>query len=62
MVDKEISSVLPYVITAYNNGIYGLIIVVFIYILVTVFIYEIRLDIIKLDKKYIINLKIYIYI
>lgn len=51
--DLEISSILPYVISAYNNGIYGLIIVVtFLIVLVIVFIYEIRLNAIKLDRKY----------
>lgn len=51
--DLEISSLLPYVISAYNNGIYGLIIVmIFIIVLVIVFIYELKLDIIKLSKSY----------
>ena len=51
--DIEISSILPYVITAYNNGIYGLIIlIIFIFVLVIVFIYELKLDIIKLNKNY----------
>lgn len=51
--DIEISSILPYVISAYNNGIYGLIIVIiFIFVLVIVFIYELKLDIIKLNKNY----------
>lgn len=51
--DLEISSILPYVISAYNNGIFGLLIVtLFLFILIIVFIYEIKLNAIKLTRKY----------
>lgn len=52
--DLEISSVLPYVVSAYNNNIYGLtIIMIFLITLVLAFIFEINLNALKLEKKYI---------
>ncbi|WPK27802.1 NADH dehydrogenase subunit 3 (mitochondrion) [Australozyma saopauloensis] len=51
--DLEMSSILPYVMSAYNNGMYGLMMVVtFLMVLVMVFMYEMRLNAMKLDRKY----------
>nr|YP_008475216.1 NADH dehydrogenase subunit 3 [Candida corydali]AGS44545.1 NADH dehydrogenase subunit 3 [Candida corydali] len=52
--DLEVSSILPYVISAYSNGIYGLVILVlFIAILVIAFIVEVAVQALKLDRQYI---------
>lgn len=52
--DLEVSSILPYVVSAYSNGIYGLIIlIVFIAILVIAFVVEIAVQALKLDRQYI---------
>lgn len=52
--DLEISSVLPYVVSAYNNNLYGLIIImIFLLTLVLAFVLEINLNALKLEKKYI---------
>lgn len=51
--DLEISSILPYVVNAYNNGIYGLtILIVFLLSLVIAFVYEINLGALNLEKRY----------
>lgn len=51
--DLEISSILPYVISTYNNNIYGLIIVIlFLFILFLTFIFEFKLNALKLNKIY----------
>lgn len=51
--DLEISSLLPYVISAYENGIYGLtILLIFLLTLIVAFIYEINLGALKLERRY----------
>lgn len=52
--DLEISSILPYVVSAYLNGLYGLsILILFLSTLVMAFVYEINLGALNLDKKYL---------
>nr|YP_009919726.1 Nad3 [Metschnikowia drakensbergensis]YP_009919738.1 Nad3 [Metschnikowia proteae]QMQ98323.1 Nad3 [Metschnikowia drakensbergensis]QMQ98339.1 Nad3 [Metschnikowia drakensbergensis]QMQ98349.1 Nad3 [Metschnikowia proteae]QMQ98363.1 Nad3 [Metschnikowia proteae] len=56
--DLEISSILPYVVSAYSNGIYGLtILIFFLFTLVMAFIYEINLGALNLERRYINNIK-----
>lgn len=51
--DLEISSILPYVVSAYSNGLYGLsILVVFLLSLVIAFVYEINLGALNLERRY----------
>lgn len=51
--DLEISSLLPYVVSAYTNGLYGLtILVIFLLSLVIAFVYEINLGALKLDRRF----------
>lgn len=51
--DLEISSILPYVVSAYSNGLYGLtILVVFLLSLVIAFVYEINLGALKLERRF----------
>jgi NADH-ubiquinone oxidoreductase chain 3 len=51
--DLEISSILPYVVSAYSNGIYGLsILVVFLLSLVIAFVYEINLGALNLERRF----------
>jgi len=51
--DLEISSILPYVTSAYNNGLYGLIIlIIFLMMLVIAFILEIQLKVLKIERSY----------
>jgi NADH-ubiquinone oxidoreductase chain 3 len=51
--DLEISSILPYVVSAYNNGIYGLtILIIFLLSLVTAFVYEINLGALTLERRF----------
>ncbi|CAN3371384.1 NADH dehydrogenase subunit 3 (mitochondrion) [Diutina catenulata] len=52
--DLEISSILPYVVSAYTNGLYGLtILVIFLLSLVIAFVYEINLGALKLERRFI---------
>nr|YP_008475249.1 NADH dehydrogenase subunit 3 [Candida blackwelliae]AGS44551.1 NADH dehydrogenase subunit 3 [Candida blackwelliae] len=52
--DLEISSILPYVVSAYNNNIYGLIILtIFLITLVCAFILEIAEGALKINREYI---------
>lgn len=52
--DLEISSILPYVVSAYSNGLYGLsILVIFLFSLVIAFVYEINLGALKLERRFI---------
>nr|YP_008475320.1 NADH dehydrogenase subunit 3 [Candida chauliodis]AGS44627.1 NADH dehydrogenase subunit 3 [Candida chauliodis] len=52
--DLEISSLLPYMVSAYTNGIYGLVIfVIFISILVIAFIVEVSVQALRLDRQYV---------
>nr|YP_008475278.1 NADH dehydrogenase subunit 3 [Candida gigantensis]AGS44579.1 NADH dehydrogenase subunit 3 [Candida gigantensis] len=51
--DLEISSILPYVISPYTNGLYGLVIlVVFLLMLVMAFVLEVQLQVLKLERTY----------
>jgi len=51
--DLEISSILPFVISAYNNNIYGLsILILFLLSLVIAFVFEINLGALNLDRQY----------
>lgn len=52
--DLEISSILPYVVSAYNNSIYGLtILIIFLFSLVIAFVYEINLGALNIERRYI---------
>ncbi|CAK7920002.1 NADH-ubiquinone oxidoreductase chain 3 (mitochondrion) [[Candida] anglica] len=56
--DLEMSSILPYVISAYTNNSYGLmILIMFLLTLVTAFIFEINLGALKLERKFEIKTK-----
>lgn len=56
--DLEISSILPYVVSAYLNSIYGLVILIlFLSTLVMAFVYEINLGALNLDRKHLFNSK-----
>nr|YP_009935176.1 Nad3 [Metschnikowia caudata]QNS23045.1 Nad3 [Metschnikowia caudata]QNS23054.1 Nad3 [Metschnikowia caudata] len=63
--DLEMSSLLPYVVSAYLNGMYGLtILIMFLLTLVIAFIYEINLGALKLNRNYVntikeLNIKLY---
>nr|QMS50934.1 Nad3 [Metschnikowia sp. EBDM2Y3] len=51
--DLEISSILPYVVSAYTNGMYGLsILIIFLLTLVMAFVYEINLGALNLERRY----------
>lgn len=51
--DLEISSILPYVVSAYSNGLYGLsILIIFLLSLVIAFVYEINLGALKLERRF----------
>jgi NADH-ubiquinone oxidoreductase chain 3 len=66
--DLEISSILPYVISAYLNNLYGLtILIIFFLTLILAFIYEINLNALNLDRKYLtktndLSIKLYIHL
>ena len=52
--DLEISSILPYVVSAYHNGIYGLIILIlFLGLLVVAFVLEVLLQVLRIDRQYL---------
>nr|YP_002122394.1 NADH dehydrogenase subunit 3 [Candida neerlandica]ABX89444.1 NADH dehydrogenase subunit 3 [Candida neerlandica] len=52
--DLEISSILPYVTSAYINGLYGLIIlIIFLTILIIAFVLEVILEVLKIDRQYL---------
>lgn len=56
--DLEISSILPYVVSAYTNGIYGLsILTIFLLSLVIAFVYEINLGALNLERRYTATVK-----
>lgn len=51
--DLEISSILPYVVSAYTNNIYGLsILIFFLLTLVLAFVFEINLGALNLERRY----------
>nr|YP_003433762.1 Nad3p [Candida viswanathii]ABP03922.1 Nad3p [Candida viswanathii] len=52
--DLEISSILPYVISAYTNNLYGLIIlIIFLTLLVIAFVLEVLLQVLRIDRQYL---------
>nr|YP_008474921.1 NADH dehydrogenase subunit 3 [Candida tetrigidarum]AGS44168.1 NADH dehydrogenase subunit 3 [Candida tetrigidarum] len=52
--DLEISSILPYVVSAYHNGLYGLIVlIIFLGLLVVAFVLEVLLQVLKIDRQYL---------
>nr|YP_008474841.1 NADH dehydrogenase subunit 3 [Candida saraburiensis]AGS44044.1 NADH dehydrogenase subunit 3 [Candida saraburiensis] len=52
--DLEISSILPYVISAYTNNIYGLmILIIFLGLLVIAFVLEVKLEVLRIDRQYL---------
>jgi NADH-ubiquinone oxidoreductase chain 3 len=56
--DLEILLVYPYIVSAYNNEVYGLIIMLIFFILLTLgFAYELGKNALKIDSKQIHNLK-----
>nr|YP_009922157.1 Nad3 [Metschnikowia lochheadii]QMS50698.1 Nad3 [Metschnikowia lochheadii]QMS50718.1 Nad3 [Metschnikowia lochheadii] len=56
--DLEMSSMLPYVVSAYTNGMYGLsILMIFLLTLVMAFVYEINLGALNLERRYINKIK-----
>nr|QMS50749.1 Nad3 [Metschnikowia borealis] len=56
--DLEISSMLPYVVSAYTNGMYGLtILIFFLFTLVIAFVFEINLGALNLERRYINKIK-----
>nr|YP_008474849.1 NADH dehydrogenase subunit 3 [Candida buenavistaensis]AGS44071.1 NADH dehydrogenase subunit 3 [Candida buenavistaensis] len=51
--DLEISSILPYGVTAYTNGLYGLtILILFLLILIIAFVLEVQLGILHITRSY----------
>ena len=51
--DLEISSILPFVISPYSNGLYGLVIlVIFLILLIVAFVVEIQLKALQLNRTY----------
>lgn len=51
--DLEISSILPFVVSAYSNGLYGLsILIIFLLSLVIAFVYEINLGALDLERRF----------
>nr|YP_010007693.1 NADH dehydrogenase subunit 3 [[Candida] auris]QNR39905.1 NADH dehydrogenase subunit 3 [[Candida] auris]WDD58109.1 NAD3 [[Candida] auris]WDD58120.1 NAD3 [[Candida] auris]WDD58142.1 NAD3 [[Candida] auris]WDD58153.1 NAD3 [[Candida] auris] len=51
--DLEMSSILPYVVSAYSNGLYGLsMLVIFLTSLVIAFVYEINLGALNLERRF----------
>uniref|UniRef100_A0A7D7PWN2 NADH-ubiquinone oxidoreductase chain 3 n=1 Tax=[Candida] ipomoeae TaxID=1807681 RepID=A0A7D7PWN2_9ASCO len=56
--DLEMSSMLPYVVSAYTNGMYGLsILMIFLLTLVMAFVYEMNLGALNLERRYINKIK-----
>ena len=59
LFDLEILLVYPYVISAYSNGIYGLIIMlIFFFILTLGFVFELGKNALKIDSKQMNNISI----
>lgn len=51
--DLEISSILPFVISPYSNGLYGLVVlVIFLILLIVAFVVEIQLKALQLNRTY----------
>ena len=59
LFDLEILLVYPYVVSAYTNGIYGLIIMlIFFFILTLGFVFELGKNALKIDSKQMYNISI----
>src|SRR5579859_6605244 len=59
LFDLEILLVYPYIVSAYNNGIYGLIIMlVFFFILTLGFVFELGKNALKIDSRQVSNFQI----
>jgi NADH-ubiquinone oxidoreductase chain 3 len=51
--------VYPYIVSAYTNGVYGLIIMlIFFFILTLVFVFELGKNALKIDSRQVYNLQI----
>lgn len=58
LFDLEILLVYPYIVSAYTNGIYGLIIMlIFFFILTLGFVFELGKNALKIDSRQIYNIK-----
>ena len=59
LFDLEILLVYPYIVSAYSNGIYGLIIMlVFFFILTLGFVFELGKNALKIDSKQVSNFQV----
>nr|YP_009935126.1 Nad3 [Metschnikowia amazonensis]QNS22968.1 Nad3 [Metschnikowia amazonensis]QNS22983.1 Nad3 [Metschnikowia amazonensis] len=57
--DLEMSSMLPYVVSAYTNGMYGLsMLMLFLLTLVMAFVYEMNLGALNLERRYMNKVKV----
>lgn len=58
LFDLEILLVYPYIVSAYNNGIYGLVIMIIFFLLLTLgFAYELGKNALNINSKQIYNIK-----
>jgi len=58
LFDLEILLVYPYIVSAYTNGIYGLIIMlIFFFILTLGFVFELGKNALKIDSRQVYNIK-----
>jgi len=56
LFDLEILLVYPYIISAYSNGIYGLVIILFFFIVLTLgFVFELGKNALKIESRQIYN-------
>src|SRR3954462_7265181 len=59
LFDLEILLVYPYIVSAYTNGVYGLIIMlIFFFILTLGFVFELGKNALKIDSRQVYNLQI----
>ena len=59
LFDLEILLVYPYVVSAYTNGIYGLIIMLIFFLILTLgFVFELGKNALKIDSRQVYNLQI----
>jgi NADH-ubiquinone oxidoreductase chain 3 len=60
LFDLEILLVYPYIVSAYTNGIYGLIVMlIFFFILTLGFVFELGKNALKIDSRQVYNVKEY---
>jgi len=58
LFDLEILLVYPYVISAYNNSVYGLVIMLFFFLVLTLgFVFELGKKALKIDSKQMFNIE-----